>query len=46
MENSLPHEKFLHGKILPHNPLPRPHPTRRNPPLKAYAYFPIANNIG
>ena len=42
MEILFPHEKFLHGKILPRNPLPPTHPPprgKKSPRKRLYNNF-------
>ena len=39
MENSLPHEKVPHGKILPFNSLPRPPPPPGKIPAEKVCIF-------
>ena len=43
MEILFPHDKLLHEKILPCNPLPLTPPEKS--PLKTSVYFPIANTM-
>ena len=45
MEMFFPHDKFLHGKFTPHNPLFSTPPPNHKIPLKTSAHFPITITI-